>query len=126
MPPSKTEIATPTPRVAAPAYALDDHLLDSVLATLPAMAAEAPPAWQRTYRASVAREIASFHPKDVLQARLAGQIVTLRHLAAWTGGRADPRTCTALEMRRLGRMADDLVRTGRGAEKLLRSLQGAR
>ena len=111
-----------TPRaapVAAPAYAINDAMLDMVLQTLPPMAAGAPAAWHRTRRAWVRREIASHRPADALQALLAGWIVTLRHTAADLRGRADPRTCSEAELRAAGRMADQTARLGREMERLL-------
>jgi hypothetical protein len=116
----------PTPRVpqvAPPPYVLSDDLLDSVLATLPPLAEAAPPAWHLMRRARIAREIAAWQPGDAAQARLAGQIITLRCVAVHTMGLASRPGTTPEQARRVERVADGLARMARQLERALRRRQ---
>jgi hypothetical protein len=119
----KAKTTHPVTPVASPTYRLGDDQLDPVLADLPSMIADAPLAWQRTRRRWIRREIATLHPADALQARLAGQIVVLRHLAVRTLGVADLGSNSPAQARRLGRAAAATMREGERLECALRRLQ---
>src|SRR6202034_193148 len=81
MSPIKAKSAHHATQVATPTTPLSDELLDRVLAALPPLVAGALPAWHRTHRKWVSKEIAAFRPTDAVQACLAAQIVVVRHIA---------------------------------------------
>lgn len=123
MPPSKTAITHHTTQAAAPAYRLNDNLLDLVMSALPPMSANAPLVWQQMRRARIAAEIAALHPTDAAQAHLAGQAVLMRHMAADTMSRAARPGHTPALARRLDRTAAALLRTSKQMALALRRRQ---
>jgi hypothetical protein len=123
MSPTKPEISPQVAQVATPTYPLTDDLLGSALAALPKLIPDAPPAWHRTHRKWVTKEIAAFHPRDAVQALLAGQVVVARHLAASLMGRAGLRATSLAWARRLGRIAAGLMRTSERTGLALRRVQ---
>jgi len=121
--PSDADLALRAVPAAAPAYAIDDAMLDMVMESLPPMAAGASAAWHRTRRTWVRREIAAMRPTDAVQGLVAGWIVMLRHVTADLRGRADPRACSAAELRSAGRAADQTARLGLMMGRRLRTEQ---
>jgi hypothetical protein len=119
MPPIKTEIV----QAVAPAYRLNDSLLDDILSALPPMTATAPPAWHAMRRERIRQEMAALRPTDAAQAMLAGQIVLCRHTAAHTMGLAARPDNTPKLARQLDRCAASLARTAKQVERSLRQRQ---
>jgi hypothetical protein len=94
-----------------------------VVAALPALIAGARPAWHRSHRKWVSKEIAAFHPADPLQTMLVGYIVVLRHAAASTRSAADLGPLTPAQVCRRERSAAKLMRAAECAKAALRREQ---
>jgi hypothetical protein len=117
------EITQAAAAVATSTYRPGDDLLDSVLAALPPLIADAPLAWHRTHRTWAAKGIAAFRPADVVEAMFVGQIVVLRHLGASLTSRASVHANSPMQARRLDRCAVAMMRAGAGLERGLRRQQ---
>ena len=108
------------PQGMTPTYHLSDAQLAPVLAALPPLLPHAPPDWHRSRQKKIVKEIAALQPADALQARLAGNIVVLRHQAASAMSWANVRTNSPEQARRLGREAAMLMGVGDRLEHALR------
>jgi hypothetical protein len=119
MSPSPIEITHRAAQAATPIYQVRDDEVDRVVAALPALIAGARPAWHRSHRKWVSKEIAAFHPADPLQTLLAGYIVVLRHVAASTRSAADLGPRTPAQACRQERSAAKLMRAAECAKAAL-------
>jgi len=120
---AKAKFTRRGPQGTAPTYHLSDAQLAPVLAALPPLLAHAPLDWHRSRQKKIVKEIAAFQPADALQARLAGNIVVLRHLAASAMSWANVRTNSPEQARLLGREAAMLMGAGDRLEHALRQQQ---
>jgi hypothetical protein len=119
----EAEITHRATQVATPVYQFSDEQLDHVLAALPPLVADALPAWRRTHRKWVSKEIAAFRPTDEVQARLAAQIVVVRHIKGSMLGLAGCGSCSPQQERWLDRTEAVLLRTGELLQRTLRRRQ---
>ncbi len=121
---TKTKTTNRATRSTMPTYPIGDNQLDPVLAALPSLIADAPPAsWQWARRTWILGEIAALRPTNALQAGFAGQIVVLRHLAVRTLGWAELCGNSPEQALWLGRTAGALVAAGERLERALRLWQ---
>ena len=117
------ETTHPAIRSAMPPIHLSADLLDSVQAAMPPPPADAPLAWQHPSRPQLIATIAAYHPCDVLQARLAAQIVTVRLVAEDTRWRSSAPALPVQLASSLRRTAGRRMRTAALLEHTLRQRQ---
>ena len=118
---------SPKPKSAAvaatPPYCPSDDQIDRVLRSLPALIADARPAWRRSHRKWIIKEFTAFHPADAIEAMLVEHIIALRHMASHMMRWSALQSLSLAEVCRQDRGAVGLMRVAKQAEATLRRAQ---